>query len=319
MKKIGKGFILLLAVLLIATGFPVKQASADPISTSSYYNMRDMRTWAVVGNGYTTRGGFVGALQSNLWASGYSSTVGTVDQIFGSATRSGVINFQRKYGLATDGIVGRGTWGKMDQMTSKINGGMRVFRGSSSSYQVDYIEGNSFGGANTYVLRNSNTGAYIKTGQMWKTPSYPIPQQLLKEPSAATPPTKEELAEIDIPVNLNYSSKAQIATQADPEILVYDDVKGEKSVISWVHTDANPILVSESTFDTGIGEMVKEAASWHAHYDVEITNFKGNPMVVSNKGDGFFKIHIITPEKLFTVGGAEKDILLSVAEEINFK
>ena len=80
-------------------------------------------------------------------------------------------------------------------------------------------------------------------------------------------------------------------------------------------------MVSEWTYpsEKTVDDLVKEAAFWHTHNDVEITEFKGNPMVVSNKGDGFFEIHIITPEKLFTVGGAEKDVLLSIAEEINFK
>ena len=129
-------------------------------------------------------------------------------------------------------------------------------------------------------------------------------------------PSKQEIAELDIPVRLNYSSKVDV----EPEILIYDLEVGKIAIV-WIHTDTEPITVSEWTYDpeSTVDDMVKEAASWHAHYDVEITEFKGKPMVVSNKGDGYYEIHIITTDKLFSIGGAEKDILLSIAEEINLK
>lgn len=91
--------------------------------------------------------------------------------------------------------------------------------------------------------------------------------------------------------------------------------------VAWFHTDDIPITVSEWTYEpeSTVEDMVKEAASWNAQYDVEITEFKGYPMVVSDKGDGFFEFHIVTSEKLFAVGGKNKDILLSVVEEINLE
>lgn len=140
MKKMGKSLLLMLALILIATGLPVKQTSANPIAEPSRsYVFTDMRTWAVIGYGHTTRGGFVGALQSNLWASGYRSTVGSVDEIFGSATRSGIINYQRAYGLTADGIAGRATWGRMDQQTRNHSSTFRTYNGTSSSgYYVEY-------------------------------------------------------------------------------------------------------------------------------------------------------------------------------------
>nr|WP_282706850.1 peptidoglycan DD-metalloendopeptidase family protein [Natroniella acetigena] len=41
-----------------------------------------------------------------------------IDGIFGGATEEAVINFQRKSDLPTDGIVGRGTWTKLEQALS---------------------------------------------------------------------------------------------------------------------------------------------------------------------------------------------------------
>lgn len=329
MKKMGKGLMLMLAVLLIATGFPVKQsqASAESDETiaepSRYYVFTDMRTWAVVGNGYTTRGGFVGALQSNLWAQGYRSTVGSVDEIFGSATRSGVLSYQRKYGLTADGIVGRGTWGKMDAQTRNHSKLFRTYNGTSTSgYYVEY-QGASGGpgSGNNYYLRRSSDNEWMAIGTMWTSPGYPIPQNLLvEEPISPTPPTNEELAELDIPVQLQSSENVGIATQADTEIRIYDLEEG-KTAVAWFHTKTEPITVSEWTYgpESTVDDIVKEAASWHEHYQVDITDFNGNPMVVSDKGDGFYEIHIITTDKLFSLGGAEKDVLISIADEINLK
>ncbi|OKH38026.1 hypothetical protein NIES2101_36300 [Calothrix sp. HK-06] len=55
-------------------------------------------------------------LQSALKASGDYS--GQVDGDFGSGTEAAVKSFQRRVGLATDGIVGNNTWNKVEQIAA---------------------------------------------------------------------------------------------------------------------------------------------------------------------------------------------------------
>lgn len=55
-----------------------------------------------------SRGTYVLVAQDGLNTLGF--TTGGLDGIFGTQTRNAVIGFQRRFGLATDGIVGCNTW-----------------------------------------------------------------------------------------------------------------------------------------------------------------------------------------------------------------
>lgn len=59
---------------------------------------------------YGSTGETVKALQSALNRAGYAVTV---DGMFGAKTATTVKNFQAKYGLLQDGVVGPNTWDKL--------------------------------------------------------------------------------------------------------------------------------------------------------------------------------------------------------------
>ena len=58
-----------------------------------------------------SRGIYVCILQDGLTTLGYNT--GGLDGVFGARTRDAVIEYQRKKGLTTDGLVGRNTWNNL--------------------------------------------------------------------------------------------------------------------------------------------------------------------------------------------------------------
>ncbi|MEG1548373.1 MAG: peptidoglycan-binding protein, partial [Clostridia bacterium] len=60
------------------------------------------------------RGEDVTELQTMLIKNGYASIVGEADGAFGKKTQSAVMEFQSKYGLTADGIVGPKTWAALE-------------------------------------------------------------------------------------------------------------------------------------------------------------------------------------------------------------
>lgn len=66
---------------------------------------------------YGSRGLYVKFLQKLLKKAGYNIKV---DGIFGRQTFRAVIDFQKKHGLAVDGIVGINTWTKLMQVTGSL-------------------------------------------------------------------------------------------------------------------------------------------------------------------------------------------------------
>jgi murein L,D-transpeptidase YcbB/YkuD len=70
-----------------------------------------------VGYNNITSGGPVFVLQALLWKLGYNISI---DGYFGPQTQAAVIDFQKKHGLAVDGITGPNTWNTMISVTPGV-------------------------------------------------------------------------------------------------------------------------------------------------------------------------------------------------------
>jgi len=81
-----------------------------------------------------SRGRFVRYLQFMLKIQGYS--VGAVDGYFGTNTTNAVKAFQQANGLTADGIVGRNTWYKLNDLTPEA----RVLKKGSYGAEVKYLQ-----------------------------------------------------------------------------------------------------------------------------------------------------------------------------------
>ena len=81
---------------------------------------------------YGSRGSEVREIQTRLKKWGYYS--GSVDGIYGTATKNAVIKFQKKYGLVADGIAGKKTLAKMGISSSSSSSSS-----STNSSQVNLL------------------------------------------------------------------------------------------------------------------------------------------------------------------------------------
>ncbi|WP_237683493.1 peptidoglycan-binding domain-containing protein [Nocardiopsis sinuspersici] len=93
----------------------------------------------------------VGLWQHILWADGYLGGGSQLDCQFGPQTRSATIAWQRDHGLAADGIVGSGTFGKADNYL----------------YRDDYDGTIAYDGSvrDIYgMYRSTNSGRYVLGG-----------------------------------------------------------------------------------------------------------------------------------------------------------
>ncbi len=68
---------------------------------------------------------FIGNFNRNV-------SIPAVDRIFGPATYNSVVSFQREYGLAQDGIVGRDTWNALQNVYNSI---LNSFSGEFAAYE----------------------------------------------------------------------------------------------------------------------------------------------------------------------------------------
>lgn len=110
---------------------------------------------AAAGNGlikFGMRGDAVGQVQERLREIGYYE--GTVDSVFGSATRAAVLQFQQEQGLVADGVVGSATLQAMknyrgDGATSRRQSGSRqgeaIVARAKSYLGVPYVWGGTGG------------------------------------------------------------------------------------------------------------------------------------------------------------------------------
>ncbi|PAE27180.1 hypothetical protein CHI07_21120 [Paenibacillus sp. 7884-2] len=134
MKKLIRIFFVFGLLLFYQSFYQEDKASA------ASYDFWDWSTWPAVN--YGSSGGFVSAVQSNLWASGYQTATGTVDGSFGSNTRTAVRYFQNLEGISADGSVGPITWDAFEDHVSSGFTTRTYDHWQSSYYTVYYADGN---------------------------------------------------------------------------------------------------------------------------------------------------------------------------------
>lgn len=93
----------------IAEWFDVKQKEEKPVAITFALTLTELSEGA--------RGAQVKALQQLLMANGIKLPKYGADADFGAETKAGVIEYQRKMGLAADGIAGPNTWKKLLGLT----------------------------------------------------------------------------------------------------------------------------------------------------------------------------------------------------------
>lgn len=156
----SKKLILLLSIV-VATLFFVQSAFAASYTFA-------FSTWATVQSG--SSGNFVYPVQANLWSSGYSATVGTIDGSFGTKTTTAVKAFQTANNLTSDGIVGSVTWSKFDSYCVYTTQTDKVYLNpGSTTYQTNYTARNDGAGnltVNWYLTYRSN-GAIVNSGYVF--------------------------------------------------------------------------------------------------------------------------------------------------------
>lgn len=116
----------------LLTVFPILSVSLIIFTQTAFASYTtDRSTWPTVKSGST--GGFVSALQADLWSSGLSSTVGTIDGSFGPNTKTAVESYQSSNGLTADGSVGPLTWAKFKSYETILSPTSKVYRNSGST------------------------------------------------------------------------------------------------------------------------------------------------------------------------------------------
>lgn len=116
-------------------------------------------------------GGYVRALQANLWSSGYQSTVGTVDGNYGSGTTNGVKAFQSREGLTSDGVAGSSTWSRMDSYVRATGdyGGYVYTHPGSTTYETYYTYyATNADVTMTYYLRYRSNKNVVSSGVVFQ-------------------------------------------------------------------------------------------------------------------------------------------------------
>lgn len=93
----------------IAEWFDVKQKEEKPVAITFALTLTELSEGA--------KGAQVKALQQLLMANGIKLPKYGADADFGAETKAGVIEYQRKMGLAADGIAGPNTWKKLLGLT----------------------------------------------------------------------------------------------------------------------------------------------------------------------------------------------------------
>ncbi len=135
-KSIKRGLALSAACLAVSLSAAAIGATAEKTAATGVQK-ESVLTAAVLRQG--AKGGEVKEVQRRLKLWGYYE--GSVDGIFGAATRSAVVLFQKKNGLTADGVVGKATYKALGMTSSYealagINEGLVEDAGGFSSADV---------------------------------------------------------------------------------------------------------------------------------------------------------------------------------------
>ncbi|MGG3506574.1 peptidoglycan-binding domain-containing protein [Paenibacillus lautus] len=135
--------------------------------TGHAYADNDFTGWPTLRQGNS--GGYVRALQANLYAYGFQSTVGSIDGSFGSGTTSAVRSYQTKKGLTSDGVVGSGTWNNMNiSVTTEVfNYRFYLWSGDSTTYWVQYQHPGGNTSSLQYSLMYKSNNQVINSGNVY--------------------------------------------------------------------------------------------------------------------------------------------------------
>jgi hypothetical protein len=87
-------------------------ADARSLEPTAPFNPIPWQDYCWVGPSWSSNSTYVTAVQSEIKGEGYFS--GCLDGVYGSATATGISNFQSSRGLTPDGLVGNQTWSKLE-------------------------------------------------------------------------------------------------------------------------------------------------------------------------------------------------------------
>lgn len=141
--------------LLLAAGIVL--GSAVPASAATYNNCSGSRMPTLKQG---DRGSCVTKAQNSLRERGFMSAQAT--GYFGSATRSAVVSLQQNAGIASDGIIGRNTWGVLNgQSSANANTSTSALPAACRKYsKAICVDKGSGSRATLYAIEN---GAIIRT------------------------------------------------------------------------------------------------------------------------------------------------------------
>lgn len=136
--------------------------------TSSAFASFTAAQYPTVRSGST--GGFVEVVQANMWSSGYMSTVGNIDGIYGTKTITAVKDYQNRQGITADGITGPATWKQMDRYityTYPGSGHWYYTHPGTTTYQTNifnYSDGDTGTITNWTLTYKSGNGYIVDSG-----------------------------------------------------------------------------------------------------------------------------------------------------------
>ncbi|MGY3716116.1 peptidoglycan-binding protein [Sutcliffiella cohnii] len=310
--------IYLLIILVVFSSTGVKKVDAH-----NHYDFRNLSTWQTVGYNYSTSGGFVGAVQSMLWASNLKDTVGSVDQSYGPKTNSAVKEFQRRNGLSVDGNVGPATWGKFEQRTYNVDSRTRRYRGGSAHYQVTF-KFFATGGSTTqynYYLEQYNGGTIYTSGVLWtdfgassRSTLSPLKEDELDK--------KMELEEVKDDVNIPLNIDEDIDYILGNPLIDVEEREDGFAIVSWYDTkEGESIMVSQSINEYGkVSSLMDEIENvWYKNKKVKKLNIAGHEAIVEQTEHGNDTLHIVTNDNVYTVAGIKEAELIEISRYIELK
>ena len=166
---------------------------------------------------------------------------------------------------------------------------------------------------NLNLLQNKTILAWTLKENYKLTQNHPIKSFKNLEPS------EEEIANLDIPYQINDDPQTSSDNDSQPEYIATADSES-KNIRAWHQTEANDILVSETTYTNGINisNFTDEVKGWFPSNTVEELTINGHVAILHESESRICELQIITEKKLFTVAGADRETVLNIAEKINY-